>query len=150
MGVSLTGNDTTIIDTRILRDFGNGDVVNIEFPNNLSETKAGKNGNAIFAYNAQGNLANVTLRLLRGSADDKYMASRTQEYKNDPAAFVMFSGEFIKRLGDGSGAVTSEIYQMKGGVVQKIAAAKENVEGDTEQAIAIYVLTFGNATRIMG
>lgn len=150
MGVSLTGKDTVIIDTRIMADFATGDTVNMEFPNNLVEAKAGKNGNVIYAFNASGKLANVTLRILRGSADDKYLASRMQEYINDSAAFPLISGEFIKRIGDGAGNITADVYLMKGGVIQKIPTVKENVEGDTEQAVTIYVITFGNTNRIMG
>ena len=150
MGVSLTGKDTVIIDTRIMADFATGDTVNMEFPNNLVEAKAGKNGNVIYAFNASGKLANVTLRILRGSADDKYLSSRMQEYINDSAAFPLIAGEFIKRIGDGAGNITADVYLMKGGVIQKIPTVKENVEGDTEQAVTIYVITFGNTNRIMG
>lgn len=150
MSVSLTGKDTIIIDSRILNDLGTGDVASLEFPNNLCEAKTGKNGNVIYAYNASGKVANVTLRVIRGSADDKYLASRMQEYINDPAAFVLIAGEFIKRVGDGAGNITSDIYTMKGGVIQKIPGGKENVEGDTEQALSIYVILFANNDRVMG
>lgn len=150
MSVSLTGKDTIIIDSRILNDLGTGDVANLEFPNNLVEAKTGKNGNVIYAYNASGKVTNVTLRVIRGSADDKYLASRMQEYINDPPTFILIAGEFIKRVGDGAGNITADIYTMKGGVVQKIPGGKENVEGDTEQALSIYVIVFANTDRVMG
>lgn len=150
MSVALTGKDTTILDSRMLTDFGTGDVVNIEAPNNLVELKQGKNGNAIYAYNASGKQVNVTVRVIRGSADDKYLASRMQEYINDPAGFILISGEFIKRSGDGAGNITNEVYTLSGGVIQKMPGGKENVEGDTEQAISIYVIVFSNADRVMG
>ena len=88
MSVALTGKDTTIIDTRRLTDFATGDVVLIDAPNNLVEVKQGKNGNAIYAYNATGKQVTATIRVIRGTADDKYLAARMQEYINDPAAFV--------------------------------------------------------------
>ena len=150
MSVTLTGKDTIIIDDRILQDFADGDTCNIEFPNNLAEEKAGKNGNMLYAYNASGNVANVTLRVLRGSADDKYLQSRLQEYKNDPAGFVMVEAEFIKRLGDGSGNVISDSLSLPGGVFKKHPGMKENVAGDTEQAVTIYPLVFANSQRSMG
>jgi len=150
MSVALTGKDTTIIDTRRLTDLGTGDVVIIEAPNNLVELKQGKDGNAIYAYNASGKQTVVTLRVIRGSADDKYLAARMQEYINDPAAFVLISGEFIKRTGDGAGNITNEVYTMDGGVIQKMPSTKENVEGDTEQAVSIYTLVFANSDRVMG
>lgn len=150
MSVSLTGKDTIIIDSRILNDGADGDTAVLEFPNNLVEAKAGKNGNMIYAFNASGKLVNVTLRLIRGSADDKYMQSRLQEYINDPASFVMVEAEFIKRIGDGSGATTSDIYQLPGGAFLKMPGAKENVAGDTEQAVSVYALVFANSQRSMG
>ena len=150
MSVALTGKDTTIIDTRRLTDLGTGDVVMIEAPNNLVELKQGKDGNAIYAYNASGKQTVATLRVIRGSADDKYLAARMQEYINDPAAFVLISGEFIKRTGDGTGNITNEVYTMDGGVIQKMPGTKENVEGDTEQAVSIYTLVFANSDRVMG
>jgi hypothetical protein len=150
MSVALTGKDTTIIDTRRLTDLGTGDVVMIEAPNNLVELKQGKDGNAIYAYNASGKQTVATLRVIRGSADDKYLAARMQEYINDPAAFVLISGEFIKRTGDGAGNITNEVYTMDGGVIQKMPSTKENVEGDTEQAVSIYTLVFANSDRVMG
>ena len=150
MSVALTGNDTTIIDTRRLTDFATGDVVLIDAPNNLVELKQGKNGNAIYAYNATGKQVTATIRVIRGTADDKYLAARMQEYINDPAAFVLISGEFIKRSGDGAGNTANEVYSLSGGVIQKMPGGKENVEGDTEQAVSIYVLVFSNADRVLG
>lgn len=148
--VALTGKDTTIIDSRLITAFGNGDVVLIDAPNNLGEAKPGKNGNVLIAYNASGKQVVVTLRIIRGSDDDKYLASRMQEFINDPPAFVLMAAEFIKRTGDGAGTITNEIYTMQGGFIQKMPGAKENVEGDTEQAVSIYQMIFSNADRVMG
>lgn len=148
--ISLTGSDITIIDDRILSDFADGDVVNIDFPNDLSAGKTGKGGNAIFAANSTGRNAVVTIRVIRGSADDKFLTARLQEYVNDPAGFVIMSGEFTKRAGDGSGNVTEDKYIFTGGVPQKIPSTKENVEGDTEQAVAIHQLFFAGGDRVMG
>ena len=148
--VALTGKDTIIIDDRILADSADGDTAVLEFPNNLMEVKAGKNGNVIYAFNAQGKLVNLTLRVIRGSPDDKYLQSRLQEYINDPAAFVLVEAELIKRAGDGAGNITADTYQLQGGAFQKMPAAKENVAGDTEQAVSIYAISFGNSQRALG
>lgn len=149
MGMALTGKDTIIIETRSLADLSNGDTAVIDLPNNLAETKNGKNGNMVVAYNAQGETGTLTLRVLRASADDKYLQSRLQDYINDPSSFTLLTGELIKRIGDGDGNVTNDIYVMSGGVFQKIPVGKENVEGDTEQAISIYVIAFGNIKRVL-
>ena len=71
-------------------------------------------------------------------------------YINDPAAYTLLSGEFIKRIGDGEGNITADIYQFKGGVIQKIPTVKENVEGATDQGVSIYTIIFANTARIMG
>lgn len=148
--VALTGKDTVIIDDRILSDLADADTAVLEFPNNLMEAKAGKNGNTIYAFNAQGKMVNLTLRVVRGSADDKYLQSRLQEYINDPSAFILFAAELVKRAGDGAGNITADTYQLQGGAPEKFPAAKENVAGDTEQAVSIYVITFGNSQRSLG
>lgn len=149
MSVSLTGEDTIILNDRILADLADGDCVNIDFPNNLVEGKVGKNGNTIYSLNAQGGVSTVTLRILTGSADDKFLNSQLAAYRNDPASYTLMPAEFVKRAGDGSGNVTADVYKLKGGIVQKIPNAKENKEGDTEQSVSIYQLYFGNTTRIM-
>jgi len=151
-GVSLTGNDTVAIGAtgaalRIFNDFGDGDTVNLDFPNNLVEAKTGKNGNTIYAFNATGQVVNATIRVLRGSPDDKYLNSEMNLYLKDPAAYPLLAGEFIKRIGDGTGAVINDVYKIGGGVVQKIPTVKENVEGDTEQSITIYIILFANTER---
>jgi hypothetical protein len=146
--VSLTGKDTSIIDDRVLNDFGDGDVVNIEFPNNLVEGKVGKNGNVLYAYNSTGNQVTVTMRLLRGSPDDKFFNTKMIQYKQNPAGFILMEGEFIKKVGDGKGNITDDIYKLSGGIIQKMVGGKENVEGDTEQSLSIYQFFFANTDRI--
>jgi hypothetical protein len=146
--VSLTGKDTSIIDDRVLNDFGDGDVVNIEFPNNIVEGKVGKNGNVLYAYNSTGNQVTVTMRLLRGSPDDKFFNTKLIQYKQNPAGFILMEGEFIKKVGDGKGNITNDIYRLAGGIIQKMVGGVENVEGNTDQALSIYQLFFANTDRI--
>jgi hypothetical protein len=147
---TITGKDTLILDGRIFNDFANADVSTIEFPNDLMNGTTGKNGNTIIASNATGQNVDMTLRLLRGSADDKWLNSRLLEYVNDPAAFITLNGEFIKRAGDGAGNVSADSYILKNGVIQKIPGTKENVEGDVEQSVVVYNLKFFSGTRSIG
>jgi hypothetical protein len=146
-GVTLTGSDTIILGSRVFSDFADGDVVNIDFPNNLVETKTGKNGNTIYALNSTGKVATVTMRVLRGSADDKYMNSQMNLYLQDPPSYTLLDGEFIKRVGDGQGNVTNDIYQLNGGAIQKLPGGKDNVEGDTEAAVTVWQVVFSNTAR---
>ena len=151
-GVSLTGKDTIAIGARgaalrIFADLADGDTANLDFPNNLLEAKTGKNGNTIYAFNATGQVVTALIRVLRGSPDDKFLNAEMNSYILDPAAYVLLDGEFIKRAGDGAGGVTSDVYKLNGGAVQKFPNAKENVEGDVEQAVSIWQILFANTER---
>lgn len=152
MSVSLTGKDTISIGSRglaprILADLADGDTGMLDFPNNLVEAKTGKNGNTIYAFNSTGVVGTMTIRTLRGSADDKYLNSEMNRYKQDPASYTLLDGEIIKRVGDGIGNVTNDVYSLDGGIVQKMPNVKENVEGDTEQAVTIWQIIFANSDR---
>ena len=104
----------------------------------------------IYAFNYTGLQCDMTLRLLRGSADDKFLNNLFALYKNDPAAFTLMTGEFSKQIGDGLGGITADTYILSGGAFKKSAGAKENADGDTEQAINVYNLVFSNAPRAIG
>ena len=151
--VSLTGGDTFTIfragTPLIIQDFADGDTAMLEYPNNSVEVTTGKNGNALFALNATGILVNATLRILRGSATDKFLNSRLAEYLLDPASFILLDTEFIKRVGDGQGNITSDTYRLSGGVIQKPPGVKENLEGDTEQSVTIWNMVFTNSLRAL-
>ena len=144
---ALTGKDTIQIDSRILRDLGDGDCVTVTFPNDISQTKVSKNGNIIYALNNSGLLAEVSIRLIIGSSDDKYLNSRQAEFINDPATFTLLTGIFSKRAGQGDGALSTIVYNMGGGVFRRQPEGRDNAEGTTEQGIVVYTLTFGNSVR---
>jgi len=147
--VSLTGKDTIILDGRIFSDFADGDCGSLEFPNDIAAVKTGKNHNRIYAYNATGETCNFTLRIICGSADDKYLTARFYEYKNDPPSFVLIDGQITKRAGDGKGNVTGVTYTLGGGIITKLPAVKENADGETDQAVAIWAITFTNSDRTL-
>jgi len=142
-----TGNDTITINDRVLTDFGDGSVVSITFPNELVAVKTGKNGNAIYSLNETGKQADVELRILRGSSDDKFLNSIKLSMQSDIASFVLLNGEFVKRIGDGLGGVSREIISLSGGVFSQSNDTQSNVEGDTEQALTIYRLKFSNGSK---
>ena len=152
-GVSLTGGDSLIFFQAgiplVVENFADGDVVNIEYPNNSIEVTTGKNGNAIYAFNSTGVQVQATLRVLRGSTVDKYLNSRLAEIINDVASFILIEAEFIKRVGDGQGNITSDTYRLGGGVVQKPPGVRENVAGETEQSVTIWNMMFTNSVRAL-
>lgn len=146
--VSLTGTDLIQIDQRILADLADGDAVALSFDNDLAMVKAGKNGNVIYALNEMGRVTGCSLRILLGSSDDKYLNSRMQEQKNGFSDFILLTGSFSKRTGTGDGGNPSTaVYQMSGGIFKKQVEAKTSAEGDTEQSVAVYTISFGNGNR---
>lgn len=145
--VSLTGQDTCVVAGRVLTNFGDADNASLSFPNAIAEVKTGKNGNAIYALNEMGRQADVTLRIIRGANDDIFLNALMALQRLNFAAFVLMGGQFIKRVGDGKGNITSDTYLLQGGIFVKQVEVKTNVEGDTEQSLSIYTLKFSNALR---
>lgn len=140
--VSLTGSDVITIDGRIIRDFSGDKPAELSFPNDLAAAKISKNGNIVYAFNNVGNLADLELHVLLGSADDKYLNSRLQEMKNDFSSFILFNGVFSKIVGDGAGNTQAKVYQCSGGIVKRQPMVKTSASGDTEQSEAIYNFLF--------
>ena len=145
--VAVSSNDTIKINNKILADFADGDIGTLTFPNELASIKTGKNGNSIYAINETGRQSELVLRLIRGSSDDKYLASQLSAQKNNFAGFILLTGEFIKRVGDGTGNIVSDTYILSGGIFTKEVEAKSNVEGDTAQSVSVYTIKFSNSPR---
>lgn len=150
MIVSLTGKDVVKLNGRLLNDGADGDVAVLEFPNDLMNLKTGKGGNSIYAFNYTGQQCEVSLRLIRGGADDQYLNGLLALMKNNQAAFSLLQGEFDKNVGDGNGNVIVDSYILSGGVFKKNPGVKENADGETEQAVVVYNLVFSNAPRTIG
>lgn len=147
--VAMSGSDTIKINNRILADLADGDCVALTFPNDIMQVKTGKNGNSIYGLNESGKQCEFTLRIIRGSADDKFMQNLLSQQQSNSAGFALMIGEFVKRIGNGAGAITNDTYITSGGAFVKQVEAKSNVEGDTEQSIAIYHIKFSNAPRVL-
>lgn len=145
--VSLSGTDVIQINGRILNDLADQNPVDLTYPNDIVGVKAAKNGNTIYAFNNMGRLAECKLRLLLGSGDDKFMNSLLQTQINDFSAFTLLTGQFSKRVGDGSGVISTDVYQLSGGVIKKNVEAKTASEGDTDQSVAEYTITFGYTSK---
>jgi len=144
---SLTGADVIQINGRILNDLGDQNPVELSFQNDMFTVKTGKNGNTIYAMNNMGLQAECKIRVLIGSDDDKFLTSLFQSSVNDLSSFILLTGQFSKRVGDGQGNISTVIYQMSGGIIKKGIAAKTAAEGDAEQSISEYMITFGNAPK---
>lgn len=147
---TVTGNAVATLFDRNLVDMADGDNFSITFPNDLMAVTTGKNGNTIFAKNETGNVANVVVRINRSSSDDRFLAGKLAEMERDPATFTLAEGEFVIRSGDGQGNVFNDIYTLQGGVFVRKVDGKENLNGDTEQAVSVYNMTFARASRSIG
>lgn len=144
---SLTGQDVIKINARLLTDFGPGEVAKLTYAADIATMKTGKNRNAIIASNETGNQATLEVKVLRGSDDDKFLNSLLVFYRNNQVSFTLMTGEIIKRMGNGQGQVTNDTYLCQGGVFTKMVETVVNVEGDTEQALAMYTIQFAEAPR---
>lgn len=149
MTVSLTGSDTVTLNNYVLTGLADGNCVELDFPNDIANLKTGKDGNAIYAVNQSGKQAEVKLRVIRGSADDTFLNNLYAQQAANLASFPLMIGQFIKKLGDGMGNVKSDIYNLSGGIFTKPVPAKTNVEGETEQSVAMYTFKFSNAPRAL-
>lgn len=147
MSITITGSDTLILNNRPLVDFAEGNCAELKFPNELASIKTGKNGNAIYGLNASGLQAELTLRMLRASPDDKFINGLLSQQLNNFAGMVLLFGQFIKKVGDGAGNVVSDNYILTGGIFIKIPEAQTNVEGEATQSVAVYTLRFAVAPR---
>lgn len=147
--VALSGQDTVVINSQIIRGFGDGDYVVVTFPNPIAAVKTGKNGNSIYAYNASGQQADCKIKVLRGSDDDKFLQNLLTQQNLNFAGTVLMTAQFVKKVGDGQGNITSDTYILSGGVFVKQVEGKSNAEGDTEQSQAIYEIKFSNSPRVL-
>ena len=147
--IALSGSDTININDRVFADLADGDCVKLTFPNEIASVKTGKNGNSIYGLNESGKQADLEIRLIRGSADDKFMNGLLAQQQANFAGFVLMIGEFIKKLGDGAGNISSDTYIVSGGVFTKQVEGKTNVDGDTEQSVSMYTLKFSNSPRVI-
>ncbi len=147
--VAMSGDDTISINQRVLVNLATDDCAKIDFPTDIADVKTGKNGNSIYSLNETGRQATVEIHVLRGSSDDKFLNNLLVQQQANFAGTVLANGEFIKKVGDGQGNITSDTYVMGGGIFNKNVSAKTNVAGDSSQSIAVYSLKFSNAPRAL-
>jgi hypothetical protein len=145
--LSLLGSDTIKVGDRLLSDFGSGEVAKISYATELATVKTGKNGNTIFVQNASGFQAMLEIKVIRGSSDDKALQSILTSYRSNPTAFVLQNAELAKKIGDGTGVVSSDTYVLTGGIPTKQVEVTSNVEGDPEQGLSAYTFVFAVSDR---
>lgn len=147
--VAMSGQDTIIINNQVIVGLADGNCVELTWDSDISQVKTGKNGNSIYALNETGKQATVKMRVVRGSADDQFLNNLLAQQQANFAGTVLMIGQFVKKLGDGQGNITSDTYIMSGGIFTKQVEAKMNTEGDTDQSVAMYSMKFSNAPRAL-
>lgn len=137
----LTGDDSFVLWGRAITDLADGDVVTIVADNNIATSVVGKGSNVIVAKDEQGKKCTITLRLLKGSEDDRFIQNYYKTYEIDSALFLMGNGSFAKRLGDGKGNVTFDTkYLSAVHFTRAPYDATWNVNGATDQAVTVYTM----------
>lgn len=146
---ALSGNDSVILNNRVFADFADAMYAELTYPNDIASVKTGKNNNSIYGLNASGNQGELKVKLIRGSADDKFLLSLLAAQQANFEGTVLLIGEFIKKIGDGAGNVGSDTYIASGGIFSKNPGAKSNAEGDTEQSTVEYIIKFSRVARVI-
>lgn len=144
---TITGNDTLVLWNRVFTNFAEGEVTKIDFTDDIVKLKTGKNQNTIYSRNESGNNATLTLRLLRGTPDDRFMRSELAKTTGSSSfsKYILGTGQFVKTLGDGLGNEIKDIYNLEGGMITKIPSVTENVDGDINQGVTVYEIKFALA-----
>lgn len=145
----LSGQDTVIINNRVFNNLADANCVELTFQNDISQVKTGKNGNSIYGLNETGKQCEVKIRLIRGSSDDQFMNQLLSNQQANFSGTVLLIGQFIKKLGDGAGNISSDTYIMSGGVFQRQVDGKMNTDGDVDQSVSMYMLKFSNSPRVI-
>lgn len=145
---AVSGKDVLIINDQVLTGYADGDAIKFEPQGPIAQMKVSKDGNSIYAMQWSGIVAKVSIRLVRMCFDDTFLNGLLQEWIADPALFTLMSGQYVKRVGDGKGNITNEIYQMDGGTFEMIPGGHTNTDGNIEQSVTIYSLLFRNDARL--
>lgn len=144
---NITSDSTLTLKDRVIADFADDDVSSVTFPNDIVNMKTGKGGNTIYSKDETGRNAQLDLRIVRGSPDDRFFQELIQQIESDFASFEVIFGELKLRLGDGDGNVLNDTYTLEAGIISSNVDAKDNVSGDTNQGVSVYNLMFANAKR---
>ncbi|MEE9571857.1 MAG: hypothetical protein V3W20_02280 [Candidatus Neomarinimicrobiota bacterium] len=139
---TVAGNDTVEIDSTLILGFAGADNFTLTFPNEIMGMTKGKNGNAIFSNNVQGTIGEIEMRLIRTTDSNIFLLNKLNTQLKDLPTFVLMNLIYVKRLGDGLGNVKRDVYNCTGGLFTKKVDIKENLEGDTEQNIAVWNMRF--------
>lgn len=133
----------------ILSDLADGTVAELTAPNELSTTTTGYNGNSLGSHNEPGRQRECTLRIVKGSGDDKRLNKNYNMWKNRNLLFRPLKMTFTKNVGHSDGSVNRDTVECFFGLPAGQPSQSMVMDGNTEQVVSIYMLRFGNSERSM-
>jgi hypothetical protein len=148
--IAMTGNDSLTLQNRIITEFADGAYAELTYSEDVASVKTGKNGNTVYSQNQAGLNGELVIRLVRGGSDDKFFNGLYSQQQQNFAGFVLLFGQFIKKIGDGNGVITNDIYALSGGIFTKAVGAKSTAEGEVDASVSIYTFKFSVAPRAIG
>ena len=133
----------------ILSDLADGTVAELSAPNELSTTTTGSNGNSLGSHNEPGRQRECTLRVVKGSNDDKRFNKNYNLWKNRDMRFRPLKMTFTKNVAHEDGSVTRDTVECFFGLPSGQPVQMQDTAGNTEQVVSVYMLRFGNSERSM-
>lgn len=133
----------------ILSDLADGTVAELSAPNELSTTTTGYNGNSLGSHNEPGRQRECTLRVVKGSNDDKRFNKNYNLWKNRDMRFRPLKMTFTKNVAHEDGSVTRDTVECFFGLPSGQPVQMQDTAGNTEQVVSVYMLRFGNSERSM-
>lgn len=150
---SYTANDIIVATDHtgdwVLSDFADGTVAELSAPNELSSMTTGYNGNSLGAHNEPGRQRELTLRIVKGSSDDKRINSNYNLWKNRDIRFKPLSMTFTKNVAHEDGSITNDKVTCYFGLPTGQPVQMSDMAGNTEQVVSVYTIRFGNSERSM-
>lgn len=150
---SYTSKDTLVVEdysgSFILSDFADGTVAELSAPNELSTMTTGYNGNSLGSHNEPGRQRELSLRLVKGSNDDKRLNKAYNMWKNRDMRFRPLKMSFTKNVAHSDGSVTVDTVECFFGLPTGQPSQMQDTAGNTEQVVSIYSIRFGNSERSM-
>jgi hypothetical protein len=138
------GQDTLILNGYVFKNTGLGDVISLEFPNDIIVQEISYSGTLIMARNVSGNLATLTINVVFGSADDQQLETWASQWTSSDDALTnapFLQGTYTRLLVDGLGNTIRSVYNLSGGAPTKLAGMRTNSQGDVSSLTATWVIT---------
>lgn len=133
----------------VLSDLADGTVAELSAPNELSTTTTGYNGNSLGSHNEPGRQRECTLRVVKGSNDDKRLNKNYNLWKNRDIRFRPLKMSFTKNIAHSDGSFTKDTVECFFGLPSGQPVQMQDTAGNTEQVVSVYMIRFGNSERSM-